>query len=77
MEHRLEILDRQVCFDGFLRLERYRLRHTLFNGEWGGELVRELAVRGRINSATSIIALQWLAHDRKRVRAVREAPAAD
>lgn len=45
--HRLEVLHREVCFEGFLRLERYRLRHGLFAGGWSDPLVRELVERGR------------------------------
>jgi ADP-ribose pyrophosphatase len=45
-EARVEILDRTVCYQGFFRIDRYRLRHRLFNGEWGPELVREVFERG-------------------------------
>jgi len=41
-----EIIARDVLFQGFFRIERYRLRHRLFSGEWSGELVRELFERG-------------------------------
>lgn len=43
---RVEILDQTVCYDGFFRIERYRLRHRLFNGDWSRELVREVFERG-------------------------------
>jgi len=36
----------EVCHDGFFRLERYRLRHTLFGGGWSPPLTRELLERG-------------------------------
>ena len=39
---RVEILDKTVCYDGFFRLERYRLRHRLFSGAWSRVLTREL-----------------------------------
>lgn len=45
-EARVEILDRTVCYQGFFRIDRYRLRHRLFSGEWGPELVREVFERG-------------------------------
>jgi ADP-ribose pyrophosphatase len=43
---RVEILDKTVCYDGFFRLERYRLRHRLFSGAWSRVLTRELFERG-------------------------------
>jgi len=45
-EPRVEILDKTVCYDGFFRMERYRLRHRLFNGAWSRVLTRELFERG-------------------------------
>jgi ADP-ribose pyrophosphatase len=45
-EARVEILDRTVCYQGFFRIDRYRLRHRLFSGTWGPELVREVFERG-------------------------------
>ncbi len=47
MDYGFEILDKEVCYQGFFRLERYRLRHTLFGGGWSGELMRELLERGQ------------------------------
>jgi ADP-ribose pyrophosphatase len=43
---RVEILDKTVCYNGFFRLERYRLRHRLFSGAWSRVLTRELFERG-------------------------------
>jgi len=43
---RVEILDKTVCYDGFFRMERYRLRHRLFSGAWSRVLTRELFERG-------------------------------
>lgn len=42
----VEILDREVCHQGFFRLERLRLRHGLFQGGRTPPLVREVLVRG-------------------------------
>ena len=42
----VEILEKTVCFKGFFRIERYRLRHRLFSGDWSHLLVRELFERG-------------------------------
>ena len=42
----LEILDKTTVFQGFFRLERYTLRHKLFNGSWSGPIVREIFERG-------------------------------
>ena len=45
-EPRFEVLDRQVAFEGFFKIVRYRLRHRLFAGGMSAELVRELFERG-------------------------------
>ena len=42
----VEILEKTICFEGFFRIERYRLRHRLFSGDWSHPLVRELFERG-------------------------------
>jgi len=42
----VEIIEKTVCYEGFFRIERYRLRHRLFNGSWSGDIVRELFERG-------------------------------
>jgi ADP-ribose pyrophosphatase len=42
----VDILDKTLCYDGFFRMERYRLRHHLFRGGWSRPLVRELFERG-------------------------------
>jgi len=42
----VEILEKTICFEGFFRIERYRLRHRLFSGGWSHPLVRELFERG-------------------------------
>ena len=42
----IEIFEKTICFEGFFRLERYRLRHRLFNGEWSRPVERELFERG-------------------------------
>jgi ADP-ribose pyrophosphatase len=42
----VEILEKTICFEGFFRIERYRLRHRLFNGDWSHPLVREVFERG-------------------------------
>lgn len=41
-----KILDRDIVYQGFFRLEKYRLQHTLFAGGWSAEISRELFVRG-------------------------------
>jgi len=46
MNHRFEILDKSICYSGFFRLEKYRLRHELFNGGWSAEITRECLERG-------------------------------
>lgn len=41
-----EILDVETPYQGFFRLERYTLRHSLFQGGWSKPIQRELFRRG-------------------------------
>ncbi|OGT90691.1 MAG: ADP-ribose pyrophosphatase [Gammaproteobacteria bacterium RIFOXYA12_FULL_61_12] len=41
MGHQVEIIDSVQVYKGFLKLGRYRLRHTLYAGGWGKEILRE------------------------------------
>lgn len=41
----VEILSREICFQGFYRMARFRLRHRQFSGALGPELEREVFVR--------------------------------
>jgi len=45
-ESDVEILARETCFQGYFRVDRYRLRHRLFSGGWSGEITREVFERG-------------------------------
>lgn len=42
----VEILDKTTVFRGFFRLDRYSLRHKLFNGGWSEPMQREIFERG-------------------------------
>jgi ADP-ribose pyrophosphatase len=46
IDPRVQILEKTVCYDGFFRIARYRLRHRLFRGGWSREITRELFERG-------------------------------
>ncbi|MDT8406159.1 MAG: NUDIX domain-containing protein [Methylococcales bacterium] len=46
MKRNFELLNRDMLYRGFFRLERYRLRHTLFRGGWTEAIERELFRRG-------------------------------
>jgi ADP-ribose pyrophosphatase len=46
MDKQFEILSKETVYQGFFRLEKYRLKHTLFSGGWSAEIVRELFRRG-------------------------------
>ncbi|MEX0731337.1 MAG: NUDIX domain-containing protein [Aquisalimonadaceae bacterium] len=46
MTNKLEIIEKQTCFKGFFRIERYHLRHGLFEGGMSPPLTRELFERG-------------------------------
>jgi ADP-ribose pyrophosphatase len=43
----LRILARETVYHGFFRIDRYRLRHRLYSGDWSAELTREVFERGR------------------------------
>jgi len=42
----VEVVDRTTPFQGFFRLDHYRLKHRLFEGGWSGEMSREIFERG-------------------------------
>lgn len=46
MNFQFEILDKLICYSGFFRMEKYRLRHELFAGGWSGDFSRECLERG-------------------------------
>lgn len=41
MKYEVELIDSDRCFEGFLRVVRYRLRHSLFAGGWSKPVERE------------------------------------
>ncbi len=46
MLYGVEVLEKTICFQGFFRLDRYRLRYRLFSGNWSPPVVREILERG-------------------------------
>lgn len=42
----VEVVDKTSPFEGYFRIDRYRLRHRLFEGGWGDEMSREIFERG-------------------------------
>lgn len=46
MDKIFKVLNKEVVYQGFFRLEKYRLKHALFAGGWSDELDRELFRRG-------------------------------
>lgn len=43
----VEIITREIVYQGFFSVEKLRLRHRLFDGGWSREFTRELFVRAR------------------------------
>lgn len=41
----VECLEKQIAFQGFMRLEKLQLKHRLFEGGWSESLSRELLIR--------------------------------
>ena len=46
MKKEFKIIDKEIVYSGFFRMEKYRLKHTLYAGGWSAEISRELFVRG-------------------------------
>ena len=44
----VQLIDRTTVFDGYFRIDRYRLRHRLHDGGMGREIVREVFERGHV-----------------------------
>lgn len=42
----IQIIEHKTLFQGYFRIDRYRLRHKLFAGGWSGEVMREIFERG-------------------------------
>lgn len=47
-KRKVEIIDREVCYQGFFRLERMRLRHSLHRGGMSPVLMREIVEKGNV-----------------------------
>ena len=45
-ENDVEVLEKSIVYDGYFRMDRYRLKHKLFEGGWSEEFARELFERG-------------------------------
>ena len=45
-DERVEIIEQEVPFQGYFRIDRYRLRHRKFEGGWTEPLSREVFERG-------------------------------
>ena len=50
-EQDIDILDKETVYDGFFRMDRYRLRHRKFDGSWTPEISREIFERGNAVAA--------------------------
>ena len=50
-EQDIDIRDRETVYDGFFRMDRYRLRHRKFDGTWTKEISREIFERGHAVAA--------------------------
>ncbi|WP_299595115.1 NUDIX domain-containing protein [uncultured Microbulbifer sp.] len=42
----VDVISRQIKYDGFFQIHKLRLRHRLYRGGWSGDMERELFVRG-------------------------------
>lgn len=39
------LISRETCFKGFFRVDRIKLSHRLFSGEWSADMEREIFIR--------------------------------
>ncbi len=46
----VELVEHETLCKSFFRLDKYRLRHRLFQGGWSGEIAREVFARGQAAS---------------------------
>lgn len=46
MDYKFEILEKSIVYRGFFQLEKYRLQHRLFCGDWSSPIIRECLERG-------------------------------
>ena len=44
----VEILAKDIVYDGYFRIDRYRLRHRRHEGGWTGEITRDVFERGHV-----------------------------
>lgn len=42
----VKIIKKDTVFQGYFRIDRYRLQYRTYGGEWSGEMVREVFERG-------------------------------
>ena len=47
-KHRVEVIEKETAYSGYFRIDRYRLRYSLYEGSMGPEVVREVFERGRV-----------------------------
>ena len=62
----VDLIERQTVFQGYFRVDQYRLRHEQYAGGFGPEIKREVLERGH-----AVAVLGWAAVDAR--REVREA----
>ncbi|EIJ41776.1 protein containing C-terminal region of TrgB protein [Beggiatoa alba B18LD] len=43
---KIELVDKILAYNGYFKIVKYHLRHTLFRGGWSGEMSREVFERG-------------------------------
>jgi ADP-ribose pyrophosphatase len=41
-----QLIERETCYAGFFRMERFHFRFRKFNGDWSRKVTREVMVRG-------------------------------
>jgi len=54
----VELIEKATPYDGYFQIDRYLLRHRLFDGGWSAPLSRELFERGHVVAVLPVDVLQ-------------------
>lgn len=53
-ERKIDVIEKATAFDGYYRIDRYRLKHSLHKGGMGDEISREVFERGHVGAVLPV-----------------------